>query len=83
MADDIIVVVDEEQPINVTVETVAPSETVVEIQDVGLVGPPGPQGLPGDVAGEIELDAHVNSLTPHPVYDDGPSLSLLYENVKV
>lgn len=30
-----------------------------------------------------ELLAHINSLTPHPVYDDGPSLTLLYENAKV
>lgn len=26
---------------------------------------------------------HINSDSPHPVYDDGPSLVLLYENVKV
>lgn len=26
---------------------------------------------------------HVNSLTPHSIYDDGPSLALLYENSKV
>lgn len=30
-----------------------------------------------------QLDEHVNSLAPHPVYDDGPSLVLLYENAKV
>lgn len=29
------------------------------------------------------LPEHVNSLLPHPVYDDGPSLFLLYENAKV
>lgn len=29
------------------------------------------------------LNNHIASLTPHPVYDDGPSLALLYENVKV
>lgn len=29
------------------------------------------------------LDEHVNSPLPHPAYDDGPSLSLLYENAKV
>ena len=29
------------------------------------------------------LPEHVNSELPHPVYDDGPSLSLLYENAKV
>jgi len=27
--------------------------------------------------------AHINSELPHPVYDDGPSLILLYENAKV
>jgi hypothetical protein len=26
---------------------------------------------------------HINSDSPHPVYDDGPSLVLLYENAKV
>lgn len=36
----------------------------------------------GDVTQE-ELQQHVDSLTPHPVYDDGPSLLLLYENAKV
>lgn len=30
-----------------------------------------------------DLNAHINSLTPHPAYDDGPSLTLLYENAKV
>lgn len=29
------------------------------------------------------LMVHVNDLAPHPVYDDGPSLVLLYENQKV
>lgn len=32
---------------------------------------------------EQDLTDHVNSQTPHPVYDDGPSLILLYENAKV
>ena len=32
---------------------------------------------------EQELTDHVNSTAPHPVYDDGPSLTLLYENAKV
>lgn len=32
---------------------------------------------PGDLAD------HVNDTTPHPVYDDGPSLLLIYENAKV
>lgn len=29
------------------------------------------------------LTAHINSLTPHAAYDDGPSLLLLYQNAKV
>ncbi len=34
--------------------------------------------------GDLEsLTGHVYSETPHPVYDDGPSLFLLYQNAKV
>lgn len=29
------------------------------------------------------IEVHVNNPTPHPVYDDAPSLVLLYENAKV
>jgi hypothetical protein len=36
----------------------------------------------GEVSDE-QLLIHINSSTPHPVYDDGPSLYLLYENAKV
>lgn len=30
-----------------------------------------------------DLLAHVNDPEPHPIYDDGPSLLLLYQNSKV
>lgn len=30
-----------------------------------------------------QFQAHIDSLTPHPTYDDGPSFKLLYENAKV
>jgi len=30
-----------------------------------------------------EMIEHVNDEEPHPVYDEGPDLILLYENVKV
>lgn len=30
-----------------------------------------------------DLNTHINSGTPHPVYDDGPDLNLLYQNAKV
>jgi hypothetical protein len=29
------------------------------------------------------ITAHLSDTTPHSVYDDGPSLALLYENAKV
>lgn len=37
----------------------------------------------GEGTGSEELDAHINSTHPHPAYDDGPDLTLLYENAKV
>jgi hypothetical protein len=37
----------------------------------------------GDVGSVEGLAEHIASLTPHPVYDDGPSLALLYQNAKV
>lgn len=39
--------------------------------------------IPIDPDAPTNLPDHINSETPHPVYDDGPSLSLLYENAKV
>lgn len=30
-----------------------------------------------------DLNDHIDSETPHPVYDDGPDLTLLYLNAKV
>lgn len=40
--------------------------------------------IPGDDGAAIEaLQAHISSNAPHPVYDDGPSLLLLYQNAKV
>ena len=34
-------------------------------------------------ASDANIFAHINDSTPHPVYDDGPSLLLLYQNAKV
>ena len=34
-------------------------------------------------AAAVAVQNHVDDLTPHPVYDDGPSFTLLYENAKV
>jgi hypothetical protein len=38
---------------------------------------------PDDPEDPSSIAEHVDSLLPHPVYDDGPSLDLLYENAKV
>jgi hypothetical protein len=37
----------------------------------------------GEGSAQAALADHINSSVPHPVYDDGPSLLLLYENAKV
>lgn len=36
-----------------------------------------------DAGSSATLLAHIYAAEPHPVYDDGPSLELLYENAKV
>ena len=39
---------------------------------------------PSDVSEAMfAIQQHIASETPHPVYDDGPSLLLLYKNAKV
>lgn len=37
----------------------------------------------GGQASDAEILAHINSTAPHPIYDEGPSLLLLYQNAKV
>ena len=40
--------------------------------------------LPEDQVDILEaIQEHIDSLTPHPIYDDGPSFDLLYQNAKV
>lgn len=39
--------------------------------------------ITGDVAIDSVMASHINDTTPHPVYDDGPSFVLLYQNAKV
>lgn len=38
---------------------------------------------PGRIEMAEQLQTHINDSTPHPVYDDGPSLVLIYQNKKV
>ena len=44
---------------------------------------PGSASPADSYAIQQAINAHVNSDLPHPVYDDGPSFLLLYENAKV
>lgn len=37
----------------------------------------------GDGTSNVALNNHINAPTPHPAYDDAPSLLLLYQNAKV
>lgn len=37
----------------------------------------------GDATAMELILAHISDATPHSVYDDGPSLDLLYQNAKV
>jgi hypothetical protein len=48
--------------------------------DLQYFVPADPAAQPVTVAMLVD---HISSETPHPVYDDGPSLELLYQNVKV
>lgn len=55
--------------------------------DQGDPGDPGPEGPPGGLSeAEVTVIAETSTLnheldaTPHPAYDDLPSLSLMFEN---
>lgn len=55
--------------------------TILPVPGVpGPPGPPGDDGAPGDATA---VAVHVADPTPHPVYDEGPDLILLYQNAKV
>ena len=97
MSDEIQVVVEPPLPdVEVVVQPPLPEVDIV-ISEVGLVGPDGPagpigpQGPQGPAGSNVviggvssnDMILHVNSPTPHPAYDDGPSLMLLYQNAKV
>lgn len=47
-----------------------------ELDYIGYIASDGP-------VSDAALLAHIQDLTPHTVYDDGPSLTLLYANAKV
>lgn len=37
--------------------------------------------VPGDP--QVLINQHINAEEPHPAYDDGPDLSLIYQNARV
>lgn len=51
-------------------------------QDLGYFVPYEESDFP-DLPPDSLLFQHIESELPHPIYDDGPSLTLLYENAKV
>lgn len=91
MTQEIVVVLEDSSPDIVVVVDEEPPEVDMEVTvlETGLVGPRGPEGPEGPIgpsglAGTtIALQGHVDSPLPHPVYDDGPSFLLLYQNAKV
>lgn len=71
-------------------EEITVTETALEVQLLSDMGPPGPKGDVGDTGppgpqGPMDpgLPDHIISELPHPIYDDGTSFLLLYENKKV
>lgn len=57
--------------------TLPHAATIVVAERTGPAGPPGPQG------GTDLIDLHLIDPTPHPVYDDMPDLSLLFDNALI
>jgi hypothetical protein len=58
-------------------DTAAP--VIVEV-NTAIPGPVGPRGPAGDANDGGALATHIADETPHPAYDDLPSLRLLFEN---
>ncbi len=61
------------------------ADTSILVIETGPVGPVGPAGVGvTSTYSRAEADAilsdHVSDETPHPAYDDLPSLTLLFEN---
>jgi hypothetical protein len=60
-----------------TLEYYIPETDIRALVDEGVAGAHDGGTTPEN------LFAHVHSSTPHPIYDDGPSFELLYQNAKV
>ncbi len=60
-----------------TLEYYLPESDVVALIEDALIRDSDVGTIP------LNITEHINSSTPHPIYDDGPSLFLLYQNAKV
>lgn len=73
-------------PVLPSVTVAPPDPNPVGAVVVPVVGPRGPQGPGADDLGLVQtmidttVQVHVVAPEPHPVYDDLPSLRLLFEN---
>lgn len=63
----------------VTVNQSAVDVAVTETSTSISLGTSGPQGPKGDLDTSA-INNHIDDTTPHPAYDDTPSLTLLFEN---
>jgi len=77
MSTSVVTVV--ENSTNVTVQSTGVNVSIAESVASVILGTSGPQGPKGE-SGLAALSTHINSATPHPTYDDLPSLGLLFEN---
>lgn len=77
-----------DEPLDIHLEVIDGADVVITLLDnigppgaSGEPGPPGPAGPPGPM--DPGLPDHIIAEIPHPIYDDGTSFLLLYENKKV
>ena len=68
-----------ENSTNVTVQSTGVTVSVNESPSSVVLGTSGPQGPRGE-SGLSAIAAHIADETPHPSYDDLPSLGLVFEN---
>lgn len=64
---------------NVTVQSTGVNVSINESVASVVLGTSGPQGPRGE-SGLSAIAAHIADETPHPTYDDSPSITLLFEN---
>lgn len=65
----------------VTAQFTVQDKELVEIYlNQGPQGLPGPPGADTGQAITLAMNTHIQSVSPHPIYDDTPDLTLLFQN---